>query len=100
MDYWLLWRNLFFGKIKIRSRYLNFAAEILITAETYFLSALYFDLIVTDLQAERKRLGSHRLIIFLFFACNAKSFAIVILFFSFDQDLTYFIGHIKKSLCN
>ena len=59
MDYWLLRRNLFFGKIKIRSRYLNFPGQILTTVETHFFPTLYFDLIIMDLLAEGKCLSCH-----------------------------------------
>ena len=49
MDYWFLWRNLFFGKIKIRGSYLNFPEQILATVETHFIQTLYFNFLLKDL---------------------------------------------------
>ena len=62
MDYWLLRKNLFFSKIKIRSRYLNFSGQILTTTEeTHFIPAVYFDVPVTGFKAER--LSRHQLLL-------------------------------------
>ena len=46
INYWLLQKYLFFGKIKIRSRYLNFSGQILTIAETHFFFCLFFQLFI------------------------------------------------------
>ena len=78
MKYWFLWRNLCFGKIKVRSKYFNFPGQIFEiyweTAETYLILTLYFRLI---LRVKSRKLFNKEYMITSSQKTNIESFSLL-----------------------